>query len=758
MALTERVAEVFKYGVTGSFGLVVNLALLVAFVELLGWPALHSAVLSVFLTLFVTFVLLEKWVFQRLAFSGQSQRSNRLVVYYGVMLAGKAINFVLYAALLAVGVWYPVAWLLGAAVVFFGTFLINRTVWSGGFVSRLSTWIAEIRPLREQPAVWLLVAGGTLQLLTAPFVDLHLDTGFWLYDASLILDGQTPLIDYPGRFPLIHYVLAGTLYLGGNPLRTTQALMVVIFLVLSVFVYAFTRKLHSERAALSAMALCYLTPLVGVRAQYVLGNNAMAILVLASALLILRVIDEQDAHFAHFALAGVPLGAAFLIRQSAVVHIAAIALFVVYWGLRRHSAHRLVTIGQVFALGGGTTASILLGYALLAWPSPEQFWFLVRYRFLELFISQDVAPVGWYVNTNPESVQAGLGIGAVIRDWLVEHGIVSIGNVLYIVATGLPAIALLAVYARTALDALHPLVSRLFALGVVAVSLTTLTLTDSFVRRGPAGTAAVEPTLSPAILVLVSIVIVGYVWYIQMPRWRDLWTPKLLLPAMIVGSLLLSYLVRDAPILTSYFLDVFPFLVVFSAIALAETAKANSGTDNTRTSDEADSSENRPAVVVGACLLGIVIGVSVLATGGFTFNDEVVVGHPEITTHEDANAVATDLETRTSADDRVLTAEPLYVVQTDARQAGDLSRGFWEIDRTTNSPGSEHLEATVTTQIEQEEVSHVIMDHRTQHLLDRQPAIESAVSEHFCPVDDADTTKRYGAELWERSDDAPECS
>ena len=113
--------------------MVVNVALMAALVEtgLLSPPV--AAIASTLAVLIGGYLTLHLWVFKDRDASGG--HLTRAPAYYVVMLTGKAANYVLFLGLLAVGVWYPLAWVLGSAVVFVGTFSANRWLWSYSTIS-----------------------------------------------------------------------------------------------------------------------------------------------------------------------------------------------------------------------------------------------------------------------------------------------------------------------------------------------------------------------------------------------------------------------------------------------------------------------------------------------------------------------------------------------------------------------------------------------------------------------------------------------
>jgi putative flippase GtrA len=127
--IKRTTTDVVRYGASSSAGLALNMGLLVVLVETIGVPKLPAAALSVAISLTLTFLLTEKWVFKRYSLEAAQSTSKRLPAYYATMVGSKALNFGVYTALLTIGVWYPLAWFSGSALIFLVTFTVNKRIW-----------------------------------------------------------------------------------------------------------------------------------------------------------------------------------------------------------------------------------------------------------------------------------------------------------------------------------------------------------------------------------------------------------------------------------------------------------------------------------------------------------------------------------------------------------------------------------------------------------------------------------------------------
>lgn len=119
-----------RYGLKGAAFVALNVLVQVALVEVGGLrPAIAAAISTASMPL-LGYVAMNRFVFPDADHADSHLR--RFGQYYGVNLSSKAVNYALFLALLWAGVWYPLAYLLGAAVVFAGTFTVNRWLWHGG--------------------------------------------------------------------------------------------------------------------------------------------------------------------------------------------------------------------------------------------------------------------------------------------------------------------------------------------------------------------------------------------------------------------------------------------------------------------------------------------------------------------------------------------------------------------------------------------------------------------------------------------------
>lgn len=121
----------FKFGAKGGTGLLVNIGLLTVVVDVGGVPPEWGVFVVWALTLIPGYIVTDKVVFSAFASpENVGQHGNRGALHYAVMWSGKGLNYLVFFLLLAVpGMWYQVAWFLGAVAVLPWTFGGNYWLW-----------------------------------------------------------------------------------------------------------------------------------------------------------------------------------------------------------------------------------------------------------------------------------------------------------------------------------------------------------------------------------------------------------------------------------------------------------------------------------------------------------------------------------------------------------------------------------------------------------------------------------------------------
>jgi dolichol-phosphate mannosyltransferase len=119
--------KVFKFGMVGLSGIVVNEGLLIGLKEYAGLLLPVASVIAIEISILSNFILNDLWTFRSDQKQGVSHRWQRLILFQLVSLGGAAFNFVILNALSSyAGMDYRVANILGILAAFAWNFIANR--------------------------------------------------------------------------------------------------------------------------------------------------------------------------------------------------------------------------------------------------------------------------------------------------------------------------------------------------------------------------------------------------------------------------------------------------------------------------------------------------------------------------------------------------------------------------------------------------------------------------------------------------------
>lgn len=119
--------RVFKFGIVGLSGIVVNLGILIGLVELFGVSEDLGGPIATECAIISNFILNDIWTFRAYENGKKLSRWRRLVAFNIVSAGGALINIGIYLFLINVfAVYYPVAQFIGILVGFIWNFTVNR--------------------------------------------------------------------------------------------------------------------------------------------------------------------------------------------------------------------------------------------------------------------------------------------------------------------------------------------------------------------------------------------------------------------------------------------------------------------------------------------------------------------------------------------------------------------------------------------------------------------------------------------------------
>jgi exosortase/archaeosortase len=487
--------------------------------------------------------------------------------------------------------------------------------------------------------------------------------------------------------------------------------MLLSSLALGVAIYVLARQLHSHRAGLVAATLYYVTPFTAVWALWVKTEVVSALLLVVALSLALYVLDDQTNHWPVLVEIGVLFGIAFLVRRVAFIPMGAFALFSVWYHYREGHALRQTALAAA-AIVAAFAATLTVAYVALARGDAGLAVEIARVHAGALVESSGNGGLGWTALDDASPVQAD-GRGGIalicqkcgkntvrvfprtIRATLPEGR-----HVLDVVAT-LPALLGLLVGLRSFLASESQFLSRVFAGVMVALSLFAVV------------TLAETAPANRVVAALVIAIAIGVVWLSAPVKWER-GDPRWLLPVLVCVGLAAGYLYRDRILYVTYFQDLFPYVAILSAIGIVEWWDRNRP-DAAHWYD--------PALVVA---LLVVLSGGVAAVNAYPYQPETET--TDWMSVDDVQAYGEDINDLTDPGERVLTAQPLYVIESDRQLAGDLSRRYYAFRGWPESGVAAMTEERILDEIDTGDVPIAIYDPQLQEVFDASPRIEGTVT------------------------------
>jgi len=130
--MTNPVEEwklVFKFGLVGISGIVVNMCVLWYLTEMAGFYYLVSSLFAIELSIINNFIWNDKWTFRSGISYNLSNWQHRLVSFHAVSAGGLVINLgILYLLTSIGGIYYLISNIIGILVGFGWNFIMNRRV------------------------------------------------------------------------------------------------------------------------------------------------------------------------------------------------------------------------------------------------------------------------------------------------------------------------------------------------------------------------------------------------------------------------------------------------------------------------------------------------------------------------------------------------------------------------------------------------------------------------------------------------------
>lgn len=564
----------------------------------------------------------------------------------------------------------------------------------------------------------LLLAGLLVRAVIFHDVAVNGDTGLYLYDAKQLLWGQQIMVDFPSRSPLMEYALAVVIWLTDRPLVGARMFMAGVSLAAGFAVYLLAREMHSHRAGLLAMGLYVLGPFPMVWGLWVKTEPVAELVALVTVFVLWRHRDRERLSLKLMGGLGSLAAIGFLIRRVWVVHIGVIGLFLVWYRYREFGQLR-ATVAAGTGMAAGFVASLAAIYLAIGGDSTTAAA-VANHHAVALLSSDGQGSIGWIAIDRASAVTAAdpTTIWGALCQKCGRNTVEVFSRVLLVALPGLLfLLPLVRSHARSASSFIGDWAWPTALSLAVAIPLWA-TLTGGYYIRA-------------AILVVLLIGVVT-VWISPPIPWARLRTWPVAFCLLMLGALLAGYLYRDRIMYPTYFQDLYPWLAVLAGIV---------GTELIRVIDARP--QRLPMMHIGAAVLIIATGVA----GGtaYPYQPGGVEDDSDWFTVESVQAYGADIKARTAPEDRVLTAQPLYVVAADRRIAGNLSRRYYIFEGWPDSPARYRIENRLLRQARDGTAAVAIVDDEFARL--ESDRLNATVRARYCYHPDS-IYQQTGGELY----------
>lgn len=578
-----------------------------------------------------------------------------------------------------------------------------------------SQWYSQHRHHLRQLAA-LAFLGILVRLAVFRDVAVNGDTGLYLYDAKQLLWGHQLMVEYPSRSPVMEYLLAAVIWLGDSAIVSARAFMLLVSVAVGVAVYVLARQIHGHHAGLAASAFFLLTPFSVVWGLWVKTEQVAALLVIAAFIIALHQIDAESIP-THASLAiGALFGTAFLVRRVAIVHIGAFALFVCWyrWHTQRDVRGTLVAASSVVGAAAGV---LVVAYLALAHGDPSLAADIAYHHAAALILSSGQGSLGWVGLESASAVTAASDPG-LLAQICQKCGPNTITTFMRTMFVSMPVLVVLLPFLRSYTRT-----------GGKTLSETALPASYSAVAVAVIPLLALSGRWGRASAALVIVAATLVVWWADPIDWEELWTPKLALPIVVLLALSAGYLYRDRIMYVSYFQDFYPYLVVVAGVTAVEFY---------RSLDTASRSTRRLLLAAGIVVMVASTGVAV--AHAHPYQPEGVEDKSNWHTVDLTQSYGEDVERWTESGDRVFTAQPLYVIDSDRRVSADLSRKYYVYRGWPESQKRADTDAELVATLESGAAPLAVVDPETRTVLESDP-VREAFTTNYCRVQN--TPSRY---------------
>ena len=555
-----------------------------------------------------------------------------------------------------------------------------------------------------QVALLLSFVAFVALILVFPFTMVGGDEGRFVQDALRIGRGEIPIADYTTRAPILSWFINLSAVLFGRSIFIFRIPVLLFSALCTGMLYLLGRELFERKIVIAGALIHALVP-------YTLWNSHFikteSLTILMAMLALFGAIRGVRGDRRWFILSGAALGVGYIERQSILAMALTIGLLVIltFWRARSNIWRYIESASMIVVGFLAGFLPVFLYTAFHHWDRAVTYW-------LDLFVVFSVQA------TKAEISGTTFSWYLFARDWLLTfvEGVAIQGGLLFVGLVGFLVIAVRMFFARTR-SIRNALVLGILLIFIGSFVVHTLTIIAS-------GSFRHLVFLS---LFIVSLVAFGLLFRILKffeQDTHDHFGVEVLL--LWIAGLFVAY---------SFFAPGYPREFI-PAIALG-TGYVLSRIDWRR--------ESKVIKTLYVC-----VGIGFWATSFAWFYDPKVGGW--WWTQKTINSTALFIESHTTSEERIFSANPLPVVIADRRTVADLtSYAIHFAGNADNRTGTFPSPNELLHMLRSDPPRYVIVDGRMErHIFSHYPAFRTLVQEQYAPVASfGESSLRERIEIWE---------
>lgn len=188
--------------------------------------------------------------------------------------------------------------------------------------------------------VGILFLSFIIKMILSFILTVHGDEGMYLYDASLILKGLRPHVDFHTRSPVYITLLSMFMALFGQSVFVGRLLSAIASSITTIFVYKIGKQLFSERVGFISLVLFSLSPFTLMWSVIIATEVIQIMFLTISVYLVTRFLQEDRPSF-QFILPGLIIGLSIFVRRTSMIVLCAEILMILgfFWIKIEREAH-----------------------------------------------------------------------------------------------------------------------------------------------------------------------------------------------------------------------------------------------------------------------------------------------------------------------------------------------------------------------------------------------------------------------------------